>query len=143
MSSENRLKKIIKSIENLPPFSEAARRILELAKADGIIALTWNFSSSLTESIRNHHKNISGKAIPNMEAWVRLSNLVYYVSPAHLFRSNPESIKCKVDQTILFQFGLKQEDINDVLDEFSSEMRKAADMLKITIRSRYKLNRKY
>jgi hypothetical protein len=68
-----------------------------------------------------------------MEAWVRLSNLVYYVSPGHLFRSCPEGIKCKVDQAILFQFGLKQEDINEVLDEFSTEMKKAEEMLKITI----------
>jgi putative nucleotidyltransferase with HDIG domain len=117
------------------PFVDAEREILGIdhAEAGGIIAQTWNFPSSLTESIRNHHKNISGKVIPNMEAWVRLSNLVYYVSPAHLFRSNPEGIKCKVDQTILFQFGLKQEDINEVLDEFSAEMRKAEEMLKITI----------
>lgn len=133
MSSEIQLKKIIKSIENLPPFPEAARRIFELAEAGDIIAQTWNFPSSLLESIRNQQKNISGKASPNMEAWVKLSNLVYYVSPAHLFPSNPEGIKCKADKAILFQFGLKQEDINDVLDEFSSEMRKAADMLKITI----------
>lgn len=117
------------------PFVEAEREILGIdhAEAGAIIAQTWNFPSSLTESIRNHHKNISGKVIPNMEAWVRLSNLVYYVSPSHLFRYNPEGIKCKVGRVILFQFGLKQEDIDEVLDEFSAEMRKAEDMLKITI----------
>jgi putative nucleotidyltransferase with HDIG domain len=121
--------------ENNMPFVDAERKILGIdhAEAGSIIAQTWNFPSSLTESIKNHHKSISDKEIPNMEAWVRLSNLVYYVSPAYLFRSNPEGIKCRVDQAILFQFGLKQEDINEVLNEFSTEMKKAEEMLKITL----------
>lgn len=117
------------------PFVKAEREILGIdhAEAGGIIAQMWDFPSSLTESIRNHHKNIYDKVIPNMEAWVRLSNLVYYVSPAHLFRSHPEGIKCKVDQAILFQFGLKQKDINEVLDEFSVEMKQTEEMLKIAL----------
>lgn len=116
-------------------FVDAEREVLGIdhAEAGGIIAQTWNFPSSLTESIRNHHKNMSDKTIPNMEAWVKLSNLVYYVSPAHLFHTHPEGIKSRVDQAILFQFGLKQEDIHEVLNEFSAEMRKAEEMLKITL----------
>ncbi|MBW1702797.1 MAG: HDOD domain-containing protein [Deltaproteobacteria bacterium] len=116
-------------------FVEAEKGILGIdhAEAGGIIAQTWDFPLSLTNSIRNHHESMTGKVIPNLEAWVRLSNLVYHVSPPHLLCSHREGITCKVDQAILFQFGFKQEDINEILDALPAEMREAEEMLKVTI----------
>lgn len=114
-------------------FTEAEKEFfgIDHAELGGLIAKAWKFPESLINSIRNHHKSMTGKIIPNMESWVRLSNLTYYVTLAHEFCLHHEGISCQVDQAILYQFGLKQNHINEILDVFPDEMKAAEELLKM------------
>lgn len=102
---------------------------IDHAELGGIIAEKWKFPQTLINSLRNHHKSMSGKIMPNIEAWVRLSNLVYYVSLMKGQSSHNEDIHCNIRREILFQFGLKQQNIENVITTFPSEMKKAYDIL--------------
>ncbi len=114
-------------------FVQAEKEIfgMDHAELGGMIADAWRFPISLVNSIKNHHANMVGKIIPNMESWVRLSNLSYYVSLADEFCRHHEGISCQVDQSILFQFGLKAEHIPEILRALPEEMRVAEEMLRI------------
>lgn len=114
-------------------FTQAEKEVfgIDHAELGGLVAEAWSFPVSLVNSIRNHHASMSGKIIPNMESWVRLSNLSYYVFLAHEFSLHHEGIICQLNQSILFQFGLKQEHINEILDALPDELKVAEELLKI------------
>ena len=106
---------------------------IDHAEIGGLIAEIWQFPSMLINSIRNHHKDMSQKFIPNIESWVRLSNLVYYVSLTHSDDSYYRDISCQIDQAILSQFGLKQKHVDEATVELPIELKKMKDLLKIAI----------
>ncbi len=114
-------------------FTQAEKEIfgIDHAELGGMIAEAWKFPISLVNCIKNHHVNLSGKIIPNMESWVRLSNLAYYVSLADEFCRHHEGISCQINQSLLFQFGLKPEHIREILRELPEEMKVAEEMLKM------------
>ncbi|MBW2305095.1 MAG: HDOD domain-containing protein [Deltaproteobacteria bacterium] len=116
-------------------FTQAEKEVLGIDHAElgGIIAENWKFPVTLVNSIRNHHQSMKEKIIPNMESWVRLSNLMYYVTLAHEFCSHHEGISCRINESILFQFGLKQDHVNEILSEFPDEVKLAEELLKIAI----------
>lgn len=117
------------------PFVVAEKELfgIDHAEAGGLIAKAWEFPEPLINAIRNHHNGISGKSGPKLEAWVKLSNLVYYVSLIHMYCSQHEGIKCQVDETMLSELGLKQEHIEDIMGLLPVELKKAEGLLKIML----------
>jgi putative nucleotidyltransferase with HDIG domain len=101
------------------------------AQLGGYIAESWNFPDALINSIRNHHEGLSQNGIPNMESWVRLSNLVYYVSLVHMFCSQYPVLNCRIEDSHLKRFGLKQQDITGIISALPVELKKAESLLKI------------
>ncbi|MFZ7112997.1 MAG: HDOD domain-containing protein [Desulfatiglandales bacterium] len=114
-------------------FAQAEKEVfgIDHAELGGLIAEAWRFPGSLVNSIRNHHLSMSGKTIPNMESWVRMSNLAHYAFLAHDFCRHHEGMSCQVNQGILHQFGLKEEHIDAVLYAFPDEMKFAEEILQI------------
>jgi HD-like signal output (HDOD) protein len=106
---------------------------IDHAELGGIIAETWQFPSALTNSIQNHHKDRSEESVPNIEAWVRLSNLVYYVSLSRSVYSHHKGITCQIGPAVLSRFGLKQKDIEEVTLALPSELKKIEGLLKIAL----------
>ena len=104
---------------------------IDHAELGGIIAECWHFPSVLSNSIRNHHQEVSVDTIPNIEAWVRLSNLVYYVSLSHLVHSYHRGITCQIEHEVLRRFGLVQEDVKRVMVELPEELKKTEALLNI------------
>lgn len=104
---------------------EAERAVfgIDHAELGGIVAENWQFPSMLSNSIKNHHKSPE-KFIPNIVAWVRLSNLVYHVYLANSVYSHHREILSNIKQPILFQFKLKKEDIDEVMTEIPEELKK-------------------
>lgn len=102
------------------------------AEIGGMVAEKWQFPQTLINSIRNHHKSMSGKIMPNMEAWVRLSNLVFHVYRMRRYSSHNDDIECRVKQQIVEQFGLDQPEIDGVLEMLPGELRKAQELMNIT-----------
>jgi len=104
---------------------------IDHAELGGIIAESWQFPAVLSNSIRNHHQEMSGESIPNVESWVRLSNLVFYVSLSHLVHSYHKGITCQIEPEVLSRFGLSQEDIKKVMVELPEELKSTEALLKI------------
>ncbi|MBN1628045.1 MAG: HDOD domain-containing protein [Deltaproteobacteria bacterium] len=104
---------------------------IDHAELGGLIAEEWNFPSMLVNSIRNHHHEISSDHIPNVESWVRLSNLVFYLSFSKLTQSYHKGIMCGIDPNVLSRYRLKSEDIDAVIKALPAEIRKTEAMLKI------------
>ena len=104
---------------------EAERAVfgIDHAELGGIVAENWKFPSLLSNSIKNHHKSPE-KFIPNIVAWVRLSNLVYHVYLANSVYSHHREIISIIKQSILFQFKLKKEEIDQVMTEIPGELKK-------------------
>ena len=96
---------------------------IDHAELGGIVAENWKFPSMLSNSIKDHHKSPE-KFIPNIVAWVRLSNLVYHVYHANSVYSHHREILSNIKQSILFQFKLKNEDIDQVMTEIPAELKK-------------------
>lgn len=113
---------------------EAEREIfgIDHAELGGIIAEYWQFPSMLSKSIKNHH-SFSEKFIPNIESWVRLSNIVYHICLANSVYSYHQEIISHVKPSILIQFGLKQEDIDQIVTELPAEIKKVEGLLKLTL----------
>lgn len=105
---------------------------IEHAELGGLIAEHWQFPSILCNSIRNHHKS-PDTFIPNIEAWVRLSNLVYHVYLTNSVYSHHQEIICRVKQSILFQFSLKQKDIDQITTELPAELKKFESSLRLAL----------
>ena len=103
---------------------------IDHAELGGIITENWQFPSMLSNSIKNHHES-PNKFIPNIESWVRLSNLVYYVCLANSVYSYHREITSQVKQSILIQFGLKQEDIDQITTALPVELKKLEGSLKL------------
>ena len=133
---------IEKEMDNLIEFAqkeglsliEAEKEVfgLDHAELGGLIAQNWRFPSVLYNSIKNHHK-LSEKFIPNIESWVRLSNLVYYVSLDHSVYSYCKGITSRLETSVLSQFRLKQEDIENVTSILPLELKKIEGLLKMTV----------
>jgi putative nucleotidyltransferase with HDIG domain len=104
---------------------------IDHAELGGMIAEKWKFPRTLINSICNHHKPMAGKILPNVEAWVRLSNIVYYVSVMRGLSSHHDTIDCNVKREILVQFKLKPDNIENVVAALPAELKKAYDILKL------------
>ena len=104
---------------------EAERAVfgIDHAELGGIVAENWKFPSMLSNSIKDHHKNPE-KFIPNIVALVRLSNLIYHVYLANSIYSHHREIISIIKQSILFQFKLKKEEIDQVMTEIPGELKK-------------------
>jgi len=87
----------------------------------------------LVKSIRNHHQEISSRDIPNVESWVRLSNLVFYLSFSKFTQSYHKGITCQIDPDVLSRYRLKAEDIDAVIAGLPKEINKTEAMLKINL----------
>lgn len=111
---------------------EAERAVfgIDHAELGGIVAENWKFPSMLSNAIKNHHKSPE-KFIPNIVAWVRLSNLVYHVYLANSVYSHHREIISNIKQSILFQFKLKKEDIDQVMTEIPEELKKVEMLLNL------------
>ncbi|OQY50346.1 MAG: hypothetical protein B6240_01810 [Desulfobacteraceae bacterium 4572_87] len=107
-------------------------KIVEHAELGGLIAENWKFPSILCKSIKNHHKS-PDTFIPNIEAWVRLSNLVYHVYLANSVYSHHREIISRVKQSILFQFSLNQKDIEQLTTELPAELKKFESSLRLAL----------
>ena len=105
---------------------------IEHAELGGLIAENWQFPSMLCNAIKNHHKS-PDTFIPNIEAWVRLSNLVYHVYLANSVYSHHREIISRVKQSILFQFNLKQKDIDQLTTELPVELKKFESSLRLAL----------
>ncbi|MCP4578514.1 MAG: HDOD domain-containing protein [Deltaproteobacteria bacterium] len=111
---------------------EAERTVfgIDHAKLGGLIAEKWQFPSMLCKAIKNHHKSPDA-FIPNIEAWVRLSSLVYHVWLANSVYSHRREIISRVRESILFQFSLKQKDIDQLTTELQPELKKIEGLLRL------------
>ena len=111
---------------------EAERAVfgIDHAELGGIVAENWKFPSMLSNAIKNHHESPE-KFIPNIVAWVRLSNLVYHVYLANSVYSHHREIISNIKQSILFQFKLKKEDIDQVMTEIPEELKKVEMLLNL------------
>ena len=114
---------------------DAEEQVFGIDHADlgGIIAEEWNFPNMLVQSIRNHHHEILPTHIPNVESWVRLSNLVFYLSFSKFTQSYHKGIMCQIDPEVLTRYRLNTKDIEEVISVLPSEIRKTESMLKISI----------
>lgn len=104
---------------------EAERSIfgIDHAELGGIIAESWQFPSILCNAIKNHHKS-PDKFIPNIVAWTRLSNIVYHIYLSNSVYSHHREIISQVKPSILFQFKLKETDIDKIMFEIPEELKK-------------------
>lgn len=114
---------------------EAEKQVfgIDHAELGGLIAEEWKFPNMLVNSIRNHHHEISSNHIPNVESWVRLSNLVFYLSFSKFTHSYHKGITCRIDPEVLTRYRLKAEDIDAVVSALPAEIRKTEAMLKINL----------
>lgn len=114
---------------------EAERQVfgIDHSELGGLIAEEWNFPSMLVNSIRNHHQEITAKDIPNVEAWVRLSNLVFYLSCSRFTLSYHKGLTCQIDPEVLTRYRLRSEDIDAVISGLPGEIKKTEAMLKISL----------
>jgi putative nucleotidyltransferase with HDIG domain len=114
---------------------EAEKQVfgIDHSELGGLIAEEWNFPGMLVNSIRNHHQEISSRDIPNVEAWVRLSNLVFYLSLSKFTQSYHKGIMCQIDPEVLSRYRLKADDIDAVISGLPAEIRKTEAMLKISL----------
>jgi putative nucleotidyltransferase with HDIG domain len=106
---------------------------IDHAELGGLIAEEWNFPSMLVKSVRNHHQEISSRDIPNVESWVRLSNLVFYLSFSKFTQSYHKGIMCQIDPEVLSRYRLKTEDVDAVISGLPAEIKKTEAMLKISL----------
>jgi len=115
--------------------TEAEKQVfgIDHSELGGLIAEEWNFPSMLVNSIRNHHQEISPKDIPNIESWVRLSNLVFYLSYSKFTLSYHKGLTCQIDPDVLTRYRLKAEDIDAVISALPAEIKKTEAMLKISL----------
>jgi len=104
---------------------------IDHAELGGLIGEKWRFPSMLCNSIRNHH-NSAEKFIPNIEAWVRLSNLVYHVWLANSVYSHRREIISRIKESFLFQFGLKQAHIDQLSSDLQPELLKIESLLMLS-----------
>ncbi len=104
---------------------------IDHAELGGVVAEKWGFPSMLCNSIKNHHSDAE-KFIPNIEAWVRLSNLVNHVWLANSVYSHRQGIISRVKDSILFQFGLKQDHINQLFVDLQPELKKIESLLMLS-----------
>ena len=111
---------------------EAERTVfgIDHAKLGGLIAEKWEFPSMLSNAIKNHHES-PDTFIPNIEAWVRLSNLVYHVWFVNSVYSHRREIISRIRDSILFQFGLKQKDIDQLTNDLQLELKKLESLLQL------------
>ena len=94
MPSENRLKKIIKSIENLPPFPKSARRILELAELPdaaakdtlGIIKYDQTISANYLRICNSSYSRLSVKIFAIEQAARMLGSKVLPITSCPILR---------------------------------------------------------
>jgi putative nucleotidyltransferase with HDIG domain len=114
---------------------EAEKQVfgIDHAELGGLIAEEWKFPTMLVNSIRNHHQEISSTDIPNVESWVRLSNLVFYLSFSKFTQSYHKGIMCQIEPGMLTRYRLKAEDIDTVISALPAEIRKTEAMLKINL----------
>ena len=113
---------------------EAEKQVfgIDHSELGGLIAEEWNFPNMLINSIRNHHLGITSKDIPNVESWVRLSNLVFYLSFSKYTQSYHKGIICQIDPEVLARYRLKAEDIDAVIAQLPAEIKKTEALLKIS-----------
>ncbi len=113
---------------------EAERAVfgIDHAELGGIVAENWQFPAMLSNSIKNHHKSPE-KFIPNIVAWVRLSNIVYHLYIANSVYSHHKEIISNLKQSILFQFKLKKQDIDQIMTEIPKELKKIELLLNLDI----------
>ncbi len=104
---------------------------IDHAELGGLIAEKWRFPSMLSNSIRNHHHS-ADKFIPNIEAWVRLSNLVYHAWLANSVYSHRPEIISRIKESVLFQFGLKQTHIDQLSADLQLELQKIESLLMLS-----------
>jgi putative nucleotidyltransferase with HDIG domain len=114
--------------------TEAEKQVfgVDHAELGGIVAEEWNFPNMLVNSIKNHHQEMSANLIPNVESWVRLSNLVFYLSISKFTQSYHKGITYRIDPDALSRYKLKAEDIDAVISMLPSELKKTEAMLKIS-----------
>lgn len=114
---------------------EAEKQVfgIDHAELGGLIAEEWKFPNMLVNSIRNHHQEISSKDIPNVESWVRLSNLVFYLSISKFTQSYHKGIICQIDPEVLSRYRLKEEGIDAVISGLPAEIKRTEAMLKINL----------
>ena len=114
---------------------EAEKQVfgIDHAELGGLIAEEWKFPNMLINSISNHHQEISSKDIPNVESWVRLSNLVFYLSSSKFTQSYHKGIICQIDPEVLSLYHLKAEDIDAVISGLPAEIKRTEAMLKISL----------
>lgn len=111
--------------------AEKAAFGIDHAELGGFIAEKWGFPSMLCNSIKNHHSSAE-KFIPNIEAWVRLSNIVNHVWVANSVYSHRQDIISRVKESILFQFGLKKHHIDQLYTDLQPELRKIEGLLMLS-----------
>ena len=104
---------------------------IDHAELGGLIGEKWRFPSMLCNAIRNHHSS-ADKFIPNIEAWVRLSNLVYHVWLANSVYSHRREIISRIKESFLFQFGLKQAHIDQLSFDLQPELAKVESLLMLS-----------
>ena len=112
---------------------EAERAVfgIDHAELGGLVAENWQFPPLLSNSIKNHHETPE-KFIPNIVAWVRLSNLVYHLYLANSVYSHHQEILTSIKQSILFQFKLKKDDIDQVMAEIPQELSKVETLFDLS-----------
>lgn len=69
---------------------------------------------------------MTGKILPNLEAWVRLSNLAHHLTQAASLCSDHPEIAVRIDSRVLHAFGLNQESFGEGMNHFPLEMNKIA-----------------
>lgn len=116
-------------------FVEAEKEVLGIDHAElgGIISEKWQFPPLLVKAIRYHHPKDDtedGREDEDLVPWVRLSNLIANmlgVGTGH------DGMACRVDSDLLNQFSLGRKEVQEIMAEFPGEMKKAEELLKITV----------
>ncbi len=106
------------------PEAEKAVFGIDHAELGKIMAQRWSFPQTLTHSIAHHHMTMTGKILPNLEAWVRLSNLAHHLTQAASLCSDHPEIAVRIDSRVLHAFGLNQESFGESMKQFPHEMNK-------------------
>jgi len=106
---------------------------IDHAEVGGMITESWKFPPSLSNAIRNHHSIEFKTAEIDLQSLTALSNVLFYVVPENLPAGLPDGVTWQIDEGILSCFGLTRNDIETIMEQFRSEMKRAQAFLNMSL----------
>jgi putative nucleotidyltransferase with HDIG domain len=107
---------------------------IDHAELGGMIAKSWNFPPSLVDAIESHHQSILTAEEANLQTLTLISNHIYHIqhiTPKYLLISEHDEILYQNNLEGLKFFNLSQKDIEDIIEAYPNELKRATDFLEL------------